>query len=62
MNDEQLIHDIVNNVNMNSDAIKSHPANANRSLGTYNDVDTKLKGDGFQEWPKYTDPIKQREQ
>jgi hypothetical protein len=43
------------------DAMKSHPADSDRTKGVYNDIDTKLKGDGFQEWPKYTDSTKQRE-
>jgi hypothetical protein len=58
--DEQVYDEQVDEDQKIEDAMKSHPADSDRSMGTYNDVDTKL-GDGIQEWPKYTDSIKQRE-
>jgi len=62
MDHERLVRDLVNQSLDDSNKVEGHPDSSDRRQGTYFDVDTRLKGDGFQEWPKYTDSIKQREQ
>jgi len=58
MNDEQIIHDIVHELSSEKKKPTGHPASRRLPKRVYMDVAIPAVGD----WPKYSDPIKSREQ
>lgn len=56
MDSERIVHEVAKEVNEKTGEVKGHPADTERAKGIYSDIDQR-----HWQWPKYTDPIKQRE-